>query len=163
MINFYYGDIFKSNADIVCHQVNCQGVFGRGIAGQIKRMFPEVEKNYKKITKQWTEKSNGKTASLLGKVSAQPVELDGCWFLIANLYGQDDYGKTGLFTDYEGLENAFQEIRGFVDVRDKMETVAVPFGIGCGYGGGDWSAVLDIINRVFEGYAGEVQIWKLEE
>lgn len=39
MIKYYEGDIFSSNADLICHQVNCQGVFGRGMAGQVKKLF----------------------------------------------------------------------------------------------------------------------------
>ena len=113
MIKYYEGDIFSSNADLICHQVNCQGVFGRGMAGQVKKLFPEVEKSYKILTKQWTEEVGGKTAKLLGRVSAQPVEKDGRWFLIANLYGQDDYGKNGVYTDYEALEKALEEICEF--------------------------------------------------
>lgn len=162
MINYYDGDIFESKADVICHQVNCQGAFGRGMAGQVKKMFPEVEKTYKIITKQWTEEAGGKTKKLLGRVSAQPVEKDGRWFLIANLYGQDDYGKEGLYTDYEALEKAMEEIRGFLEVRGSRETVAFPYGIGCGFAGGDWEVVSAMIERVFGKYAGEVQIWKYE-
>ena len=58
MIQYYNGSIFDSKADILCHQVNCQGAFGYGIAGQVKKLFPEVEKTYKRITKQWIEKEN---------------------------------------------------------------------------------------------------------
>lgn len=163
MIKNYEGDIFASNAEVICHQVNCQGVFGRGMDGQVKKLFPEVEKTYKKITKQWTEQAGGKTKSLLGRVSAQPVEKDGRWFLLANLYGQDDYGKKGLFTDYTALEKAMTEIRDFLDVRGKQETVAFPYKIGCANAGGDWEVVQAIINRVFEGYEGEVQIYRNEE
>ena len=32
MIQYYNGSIFDSKADILCHQVNCQGAFGYGIA-----------------------------------------------------------------------------------------------------------------------------------
>ena len=145
MIQYYNGSIFDSKADILCHQVNCQGAFGYGIAGQVKKLFPEVEK-------------------LLGRVSAQPVEKDGRWFLIGNLYGQDDYGrKKQVYTDYDALERAMGEIRSFLEARDKNETVAFPYKIGCGSAGGDWSIVEDIIKRTFEGYSGEVQIWRYEE
>ena len=162
MIKYYEGDIFSSNADLICHQVNCQGVFGRGMAGQVKKLFPEVEKSYKILTKQWTEEVGGKTAKLLGRVSAQPVEKDGRWFLIANLYGQDDYGKNGVYTDYEALEKALEEICEFLTVRGRNETAAFPQGRGCGFGGGDWDVVEAIIKRVFEDYPGEVQIWKYD-
>ncbi len=45
------GDILTpNNTDrvvIVCHQVNCKGVMGAGLALQIKNKFPMVYKNYK--------------------------------------------------------------------------------------------------------------------
>nr|WP_314459971.1 macro domain-containing protein [uncultured Clostridium sp.] len=160
MLKYYSGDIFTSDADIICHQVNCQGVFERGIAGQIKKMFPEVEKTYRIITKQWQEQSGQITSGLLGRVSAQPVELNGRWFLIANLYGQDNYGKNGVYTDYKALSQAVNEIRDFVDVRGRLEKVAFPYGIGCGNAGGDWDKVEEILNSCFSDYQGEVQIWK---
>lgn len=160
MVQYFNGDIFESGADIICHQVNCQGVFGRGLAGQIKKLFPGVEKSYKLITKQWQEQEGGKTFKLLGRACAQPVEKEGRWFLLASLYGQDDYGKNKVYTDYKALEQAMEEIRGFVEVRNKKETVAFPYKIGCGNAGGDWEIVEAIIKRVFEDYDGAVQIWK---
>lgn len=164
MIRYYTGNLFDSNADIICHQVNCQGAFGYGIAGQIKKLFPEVEKTYKRITKQWIEREHGDTSKLLGRVCAQPVEKDGRWFLIGNLYGQNDYGrKKSVYTDYAALEKAMGEIRAFLEARGKKETAAFPWGIGCGSAGGDWEIVEDMIRRVFDGYDGEIQIWKLEE
>ena len=153
MIQYYNGSIFDSKADILCHQVNCQGAFGYGIAGQVKKLFPEVEKTYKRITKQWIEKENGDTSKLLGRVSAQPVEKDGRWFLIGNLYGQDDYGrKKMVYTDYDALEKAMGEIRSFLEARGKNETVAFPYKIGCGSAGGDWNIAvsythLDVYKR----------------
>ena len=42
MIKHIKGDIFKSNADAILHQVNCQGVMGSGIAKQVKENFPVV-------------------------------------------------------------------------------------------------------------------------
>ena len=33
---------------VICHQVNCQGVMGAGIAKQIRARWPEVYEDYKK-------------------------------------------------------------------------------------------------------------------
>ena len=41
MIEYCNGDILDSGADLICHQVNCQGAFGRGMAGAIRQRFPE--------------------------------------------------------------------------------------------------------------------------
>ena len=75
----------------------------------------------------------------------------------------EDGRKKQVYTDYDALERAMGEIRSFLEARDKNETVAFPYKIGCGSAGGDWSVVEDIIKRTFEGYSGEVQIWRYEE
>ena len=47
MISYHNGDLLKSGCDIICHQVNLQGVMGGGIARQIANKYPDVEKSYK--------------------------------------------------------------------------------------------------------------------
>ena len=48
MIYNIVGDLLKQDkVDIICHQTNCKGVMGAGIAFQIKRTYPEVFKKYK--------------------------------------------------------------------------------------------------------------------
>lgn len=43
MIYNIVGDLLKQDkVDIICHQTNCKGVMGAGIAFQIKRTYPEV-------------------------------------------------------------------------------------------------------------------------
>lgn len=49
-----------------------------------------------------------------------------------------------------------------MDVREKKEKVAFPYKIGCGNAGGDWDIVKKLLEQVFEGYEGEVQIWNHE-
>lgn len=48
MIIYKDGDILTSTADVICHQVNCKGVMGAGLAKQIKQKYPAVFKLYKK-------------------------------------------------------------------------------------------------------------------
>ena len=40
------GDLLETNADIICHQVNLQGVMGGGLALSIARKYPNVNKIY---------------------------------------------------------------------------------------------------------------------
>lgn len=50
MIYNMVGDLLKQDkVDIICHQTNCKGVMGAGIAFQIKRTYPEVFKKYKEF------------------------------------------------------------------------------------------------------------------
>ena len=39
MVTFHNGNILDSGADIICHQVNCRGVMGSGVAKQIKELL----------------------------------------------------------------------------------------------------------------------------
>ena len=52
MVSHINGDLLKVqkelNLDVICHQVNCQGVMGSGIAKQIRDTYPIVYDNYKK-------------------------------------------------------------------------------------------------------------------
>ena len=48
MIHYVQGDITKSDCDIICHQVNCQGVMNSGVAKAIREKWPEVYDNYKR-------------------------------------------------------------------------------------------------------------------
>ncbi len=41
------GDLFSTKSNYICHQVNCQGKMGSGVAKQIRTKFPTVYKWYK--------------------------------------------------------------------------------------------------------------------
>ena len=42
-----HSDLLKVKKGIVCHQVNCIGVMGAGIAQDIRTKWPAVYRNYK--------------------------------------------------------------------------------------------------------------------
>ena len=48
MIKIIDGNLFDSKAQIICHQCNCQGVMGSGVAAEVKRRYPHVYKAYRK-------------------------------------------------------------------------------------------------------------------
>ena len=84
MIYNIVGDLLKQDkVDIICHQTNCKGVMGAGIAFQIKRTYPEVFKKYKEFCDEYENILLGRTLFVNcndGKV-------------VANLFGQDGYGE----------------------------------------------------------------------
>lgn len=145
MIKHIKCDIFESGADIICHQVNCQGVMGSGIAKQVREKYPIVYEKYK-------EYCNAAKTGLLGKVLIIPTK-DG--FSIANLFGQAYYGYDGAcYTDYVYLRECLKYVRGF----SLNKTIAIPYKIGCARGGGDWNIVYKIIEEVFADSDCEVLI-----
>ena len=70
---------------------------------------------------------------------------------IANLFAQAGYGRTRKQTDYDALRNCFQLLKDTVTQSPEEEnqtSIAIPYGIGCGLAGGDWTIVEEMIEEV---------------
>ena len=48
MVTYKQGNLLNSGCNIICHQVNCQGVMGSGIALEIRNRFPEAYATFRK-------------------------------------------------------------------------------------------------------------------
>jgi O-acetyl-ADP-ribose deacetylase (regulator of RNase III) len=142
MIKTVQGNILNATEDIICHQVNCIGIMGGGLALQIRNKYPEVYPAYKRYIEGTGDHP------LLGEVQTILCS-DGK--VIANLFGQYSVGTDKMQTDYEALEIAFEGIKCIAKCVGG-DTIAIPYLIGCGLGGGDWDVVYKIIERVFGEY-----------
>lgn len=162
------GDLFSTKAKYICHQVNCQGKMGSGVAKQIRAKFPTVYKWYKvKCDEGAHEKDRlGLSRSpLLGQVQVvykedYPVDsknIDSQ--VICNLFSQDQYGYNGRqYTDYAAFEKCLLQLKQIVPAG---ETIAMPYKIGCGLGGGNWGVVSGIIDKIL-GQQYTVELWRKE-
>ena len=135
------GDIFTGYVNIIGHQVNCQGVMGKGIASIVRSDYPKAYDEYIGYSK--ANKGN-----LLG--NAQIVKCGGKY--ICNLYSQEYYGndKTKVYTSYEALKKSLTILKDYA--KSKGLVVGLPYGIGCGLANGDWNTVYNIIKEVFSDY-----------
>ena len=151
MIKIIDGDILKAEEDIICHSCNCQVVMGGGIAKQIKEKYREVYRQYKTLCDRTESKE------LLGS-----VQLLGCddGKIIANLFGQENYGRNGQYTDYDALREALTSI--YERAINHKESVAIPYNIGCSLGGGNWDIVYKIIKEVFHDYDATLYRWEVK-
>lgn len=137
MIKHIKCDIFESGADVICHQVNCQGVMGSGVAKQVREKFPDVYEEYK------TTCNECEPYQLLG--SSQFVKVNNI-FYIANLFAQEEYGYDGkCYTNYDSLKNCLYAVRDYTT----HSVIAIPYLMGCHRGGGDWNIVYKMIEEVF--------------
>lgn len=139
MIKVVIGDVLEAREDIICHQVNCQGVMGSGVAKALYYKWPVIKKDYMRFCSQFKEPKN-----LLGKYQLVEIAKDR---FVANIFGQLDYGrdKNHRYTDYTALANSFDAI--CKEQHDK--SLAFPFGFGCGLANGDWSIVYQMIKTCF--------------
>lgn len=144
MIKVVKGDVFKSDATFVLHQVNCQGVMGSGVAKQVKEKFPNVFFAYINRCDAFSPKTLLGTAQLVETAKDYGTKFLG----IFNLFSQEKYGYDGKrYTDYSALRKCLfivnETCREF-NTTDKP-TVAIPYLMGCDRGGGDWETVCKII------------------
>ncbi len=156
MVSYKSGNIFDSSCNLICHQVNCQGVMGSGIAKQIREKFPCVYNIY-----MYKHKHEG---SHLGDIScANDGDLH-----IVNMYSQDNYLPRGIcHTDYNAFRTCLQKIKQVITYdgehpnATKEWKIGFPDHIGCGLAGGNWEIVRKIIEEEFAGGEWDVEIWKL--
>ena len=155
MVKIVKGNILNATEDIICHQVNCMGIMGAGLAKQIKYKYPEVFKAYKELCN--FHKDDLKF--LLGKILKVDCH-DGK--KIVNMFGQYNYGTNSIQTNYTALENCFKKLFEKVsNINNLNKTVAIPYKIGCGLAGGDWNVVFHMIEKVSEEYKCDVTIYEL--
>lgn len=147
------GDILnRSYYDFVCHQVNCIGKMGAGLAKQIADMYPEVKDGY------IAHSSIHKPDELLGTCFlSETFEGLNDWRgpkYIANLYGQLNIGTNKQQTDYKALQKAIQDFykqlseiipqKNGYNLSEPLR-IAFPKNMGCGLAGGSWDIVEKII------------------
>lgn len=144
MVEIINHDLLTLDCDIFCHQVNCQGRMGSGIAKTIKEKYPIVFEEYINFCKNAISSKN-----LLGK--CQIININDN-LLCANLFGQLYYGYDGeLYTNYEGLKCALMNLYDFCSYSEtKKWIIGIPYNIGCGLAGGDWNIVYKMILEIFE-------------
>lgn len=142
MIHHVKGNLLDSNCDYICHQVNCRGVMGSGIAKQIRDRWPEVFISYYT----YCSRHNHDPQLMLGNIWGVQVTTNCVNRWVVNMFAQDNYGYNGSrFTSYDAFAKCLESMR---DRLPKDKTIGFPKGIGCGLGGGDWDIILRMIETV---------------
>ena len=164
-INIVNGNIFDTYCNIICHQVNCQGIMGHGIAKQVKEKYKGVFNEYKR----YCDAHADNRETMLGEALIVDVDYGAAvldWLVnkerkyIANIFGQLTYG-TGLRTNYKALVLGLEVVASFA--KEHNLSVAIPYKIGCGLAGGDWNKVNILIEGVFAGTGIEVLMYRYEQ
>ena len=134
---------------VIGHQANCLGAFGKGFALQVKQKYPYVYETYNKYCKSQSDKHN-----LLGTIQVLKTD-DGKY--IANLFGEYSYYKSVApyeeggkprHTDYDALKECLHRLHTWMVLND-IKTVGVPDLIGCGLAGGSKTIVRQLIEDEF--------------
>ena len=127
---------------ILVQQVNCRNEMGAGLAKAIYEQCPQVKEDYHNSFKDKSAEELFGTYRLIDT---------GSGLKIANLYTQFDYADSAKpetmgkkYTDVDKLINVIKKLSE--DYPD--ETIYIPYRIGCGLAGGDWTEVIERLNSL---------------
>lgn len=147
-LKFVLGDITKSDANYICHQVNCQGAMGSGVAKAIKDKWPVVYTDYRRFYE-----SN---KPLLNEIQIVAVSTEQS---VINMFAQEYYGyDRNQYTSYDAFWKCLNKIKNTVP---KGSKIAFPSKIGCCRGGANWKVILTMISEVLESDYN-VEIWEYD-
>ena len=149
----YNGNLLDSAADIIAHQTNCQGSMGSGVAKAIKEKYPRVYEQYRKAYEKGLLK-----LGMCQVVKTNPNGEDNR--LVANLCGQDRYGRDKRHTDYEGIYVALEKLANYCK-ENNLSSVAFPWKMSSDRGGADWMVICAMIEAAFKDTNITIEYWKL--
>jgi hypothetical protein len=134
------GDLLKIKMGIIAHQVNCVGKFNAGLARQIARTWPKVKSLY---LHKWK-----KDGWALGNTQIVNVGDPGQDLYVANCASQFGVGTGDIQTEYSAVKTCFENLAFQRLTMGKDLPIYVPYGYGCGLGGGDWNVIFTIIESL---------------
>ncbi|MCC3379182.1 Appr-1-p processing protein [Paenibacillus farraposensis] len=154
-IRIVQNDILQAPENIIVHQVNSQNIKAKGLAKKVWKKWPEGYAAFMAYTR--TADPN----QLLGKMQIVSINDTQTKF-IANLFGQFGAGNDGVqYTQYPALQESLIQLREYA--LEKYFNIAIPYGIGCGLGGGSWNFVSGMIEDIFKDCSDIVTIYQLPQ
>jgi len=145
--------ITDKRINVMCHQTNCRGRMGAGLAKQIAETYPVV----KERDIAYCLENNYAKSKLLGTnlyVKVSPAKI------CVNMYAQYNFGKGKRYTEYDKLSACLRKLGNKLSISDKSLIVGFPAGLGCGNAGGDWNIVKPMIEEFAEMVPQDVYIVK---
>lgn len=145
MLKIVKGDLLEATENIICHQVNVDGVMGGGLALQIAKRYPDVKKQYQ----HWCKLKNFDYDKLKGDGIIARINDNQ---MIENCFTQ----KPNFDTDYEAIKKCFTYL--YYLCKQWGHTICIPWQYGCGIANGDWATVESILLDIFDDY--DITIYK---
>ncbi len=138
LITTVKGDILTAERGIICHQVNCQGKMGAGIALKIRQKWPVVYEDY--------IRAYGDHQLVLGVVIFSTIITNQLY--VASICGQIYYGRGKRYTEYPAVGTGLGIVNTFAG--GMSLPVYIPYGMGCSLAGGNWNEMLNVIEQTLQ-------------
>jgi O-acetyl-ADP-ribose deacetylase (regulator of RNase III) len=142
------GNILHATEPFIFHQCNVITKTARGVAKQIFQAFPQANtysSGYRRV---------------FGTASFHP-SLTKIKPTIINAYAQRTPGKPKTREEMDGRRRTLERI--LFNLPSNVHSIAVPWKIGCGLAGGDWSQHLEMLQRFEKSRAIHIVLYKIGE
>jgi len=147
------GNLLDTDAELILHQVNCQGKMNSGVAKAIREKWPIVFEEYVKLF--------SKDFFVVKLGICQPVSVSDTQKVI-NMFSQDNYGYDGkMYTSYDAINTCLGKVKDYC-VNNGYKRIALPYKMCCCRGGANWDVIMAMIKANFEDSDITIEIWKLE-
>lgn len=143
------GNILDATENVICHQVNIQGVMGGGLAYQIATIHPKVENEYIKYCQLFENRNQ-----LIG--TCQTVLIQEHKY-IANCFTQ----QSNFNTDYVAIKKVFSSL--LENCKESNLTICIPFKYGAGIANGNWSIIEKIFENLSNKYKIDISVYHFNE
>lgn len=140
----------KNNV-IIAHQVNCKNKMNSGVAKTLRNEYPIIFNSYTKYCSKFG-------SNLLGKIQIVKISQEA---EICNMFSQDNYGWDKKYTDSNHFKTCLIKLHDYALQTNK--SIAMPYKIGCGRGGGDWNEIYMIIQEIFTESTVTLILYKFNE
>lgn len=145
MIAFVKGDILKTESEAIVNPVNCEGYMGKGLALQVKLLYPKTFHDYSEACQEGQLK--------IGQVHCFKENNK----VIINFPTKDKWrakSKLSYITDgLPALINLIQKLN--------IKSIAIP-PLGCGLGGLKWDNVKQVLLEHLEPVSNKLDIFIYE-
>lgn len=141
------GDILNANENIICHQCNTKGIFGGGLAYQIKMKYPNCELSAINHVRTLRNKCDVVGTYNIYNINGNQ-EIVNCF---TQLESYD--------TDYGAIKNVFGDILEYCKTFNK--TIAVPYKYGSGIANGNWDIIRNMFEKLSDEYDVDINVYRL--
>jgi O-acetyl-ADP-ribose deacetylase (regulator of RNase III) len=165
-LTYKTGDITAATEEYIVHQCNCQSTSGAGLAATIIKTFPYADpysnrRPNPKSPSRCLPADESKPGTI--QVWRPPEDAPNSPAFIG-LYAQYRPGKPSPQDSKTDREGWFRRCLDLLEKVPGLTSLAMPWKIGCGLGGGDWGVYEGMIREWAEGHPDiAVTIYKLEE
>lgn len=135
------GELMNASELIIGVLVSYKSSLTHGFAFQVGTIYPNVKEAVDAACLTFGEKNFGNCLCLVS---------DDKDYVIAALFGLDGSYQDGFSTDYDALEHSLKILHDIAVFNGN--DVALPYGLGCGVGGAEWSQVRTMIDEIFKDY-----------